>query len=156
VLIFVWLLRRNWQARRDAGFIFPCVIGLNAIADAAMTSLGRTGFGTNQALSSRYTTIAEPLWIAIVLLVVLDLVRRGGPARILPLSRLLLSVATTVLLAIASTAALQGLHAADERMGHLRPLRTMLRDGVNWPALATLYIGGGQVVRERAGQLRML
>jgi hypothetical protein len=156
LLVFVWLLRRNWQTRHDAAFIFPCVIGLNAIADAAMTALGRTGFGTNQALASRYTTIAEPLWIAIVLLVVLELVRSGGPARIPLPSRVLLSAAATLLLAAASMAALQGLHAAGERMGHLRALRTMLRDGVNWPALANLYIGDEHVIRERAGQLRML
>jgi hypothetical protein len=121
-----------------------------------MTSLGRTGFGTNQALASRYTTIAEPLWIAILLLVVLDLARRGGPSTMSMPSRLVCAGATAGFVLCSSIAAAQGAHAAAERMGNLRALRTMLRDGVNWPAVATLYIGDVPTIRQRAGQLRML
>jgi hypothetical protein len=154
--VFTWLVGRNWSARTDPAFIFPVAIGLNTLADAAMTSLGRTGFGTNQALASRYTTIAEPLWIAILLLVVLDLARRGGPSTMSMPARLVCAGATAGFVLCSSIAAVQGAHAAAERMGHLRALRTMLRDGVNWPAVATLYIGDVPTIRQRAGQLKML
>lgn len=44
------------------------LMGLYAIAGAAVTALGRAGFGVNHALSSRYTTVSSLLWLAIVVL----------------------------------------------------------------------------------------
>ena len=38
---------------------------MSPIALALVTGLGRAGFGSNQALASRYTTMSAPLWVAI-------------------------------------------------------------------------------------------
>jgi len=68
-LMYGALLRRSWSVRHDQAFIFPALLGLNAIASAVLTGLGRVELSmSGQALSSRYTTVSVGLWIAVLLL----------------------------------------------------------------------------------------
>jgi hypothetical protein len=66
-LLAVWSIRRaNGGARRAAPVWIS--LGLVAVGSAAMTALARVGIGIDQALSSRYVTFANLLWIAVVVL----------------------------------------------------------------------------------------
>lgn len=63
--LFLWLtcivfLRLN---RSILSFI---ALGLYPIGSALLTGIGRAGFGYNQALASRYTTISNLFWISIL------------------------------------------------------------------------------------------
>ncbi len=61
-------LRTVWKA--DAGrlraALFFLFLGCYAIGCALVTGIGRSGFGVEQASSSRYTTISMLLWIAVL------------------------------------------------------------------------------------------
>ena len=152
---FVGLLISTRMARTTGGFIFPCLIGIQAIADASMTALGRSGYGIDQAMSSRYQTIGAPFWIAIMLLAVLALHRQAVPQR----RRIWTAVSVCGALAL-SVAILdngrQGLIGANQRMDFLRAARPSLVAGINWKMLSRLYIDDVPSIRERAGILKML
>jgi hypothetical protein len=51
-------------------------LSLYSIGSALMTGVGRVGFGSNQAIYSRYCTMVVPLWVSLVVLLVL--LRTGG------------------------------------------------------------------------------
>jgi len=53
-------------------------LGLYALGSAALTGVARVGFGIEQALSSRYITMANPLWAAVIVLVWLAWASRSG------------------------------------------------------------------------------
>jgi hypothetical protein len=62
--------------------LWPLGLGLYAIAAGLLTTVGRTGFGTQQALASRYQTVSMPLWVGLVLFLgVLVRVERETPVR---------------------------------------------------------------------------
>ncbi len=61
-----WLWKQGPELRR---LVVPwCGLACYAVASAAMTGVGRVGFGVEQALSGRYTTIAGLFWMGLVVL----------------------------------------------------------------------------------------
>jgi hypothetical protein len=66
-LLGVWSIRRASGSFRSAAPVWIS-LGLVAVGSAAMTALARVGIGIEQALSSRYVTFANLLWIAVVML----------------------------------------------------------------------------------------
>ena len=61
----------------DPGTLLPYFgLVLYSVGSALVTGVGRLGFGTNQALASRYCTMVVPLWVSLV--VFLILLRTGG------------------------------------------------------------------------------
>jgi hypothetical protein len=46
----------------------PVALAAFSLGAAAMTGLGRVAFGVEQALSSRYITLANPFWMAVIML----------------------------------------------------------------------------------------
>jgi hypothetical protein len=78
LLIFVALVVRLRHLRGDAVFLFPVLLAVQTILTALISGLGRAWMGIDQALSSRYTTVAMPLWCAIACLLLLW--RRTAPA----------------------------------------------------------------------------
>jgi len=70
-----WMLLRKKIA--DFGTLLPYFgLSLYSIGSALVTGVGRLGFGTNQAMASRYCTMVVPLWVSLV--VFLILLRTGG------------------------------------------------------------------------------
>jgi hypothetical protein len=67
-LIFAVLaVLASWRCRERPALVLPWVmLGLFAIANAVLTGLGRAGLGVEQALTSRYVTVALLLPVAIV------------------------------------------------------------------------------------------
>ena len=70
-----WTLLRRKIA--DPGTLFPYFgLILYSVGSGLVTGVGRLGFGTDQALASRYSTMVVPLWVSLV--VFLILLRTGG------------------------------------------------------------------------------
>jgi hypothetical protein len=61
----IWSLSRRVELKILTPYLS---LGLYAILSALATGLGRVGFGSSQAMSSRYVTISLLLWIALVIL----------------------------------------------------------------------------------------
>ena len=71
-----WTLFRKKIA--DPGTLLPYFgLSLYSVGSALVTGVGRLGFGTNQALASRYCTMVTPLWVSLVVWLVL--LRNGRP-----------------------------------------------------------------------------
>lgn len=60
------LLKKN---ARTNGTLFWFSTALYPILSSAVSALGRSGFGYEQALSSRYTTISNMFWISLIILI---------------------------------------------------------------------------------------
>ena len=70
-----WMLVRKKIA--DFKTLLPYFgMSLYSIGSALMTGVGRVGFGSNQAIYSRYCTMVVPLWVSLVVFLVL--LRTGG------------------------------------------------------------------------------
>lgn len=87
---FVGLVWSRLKRTDDGSAMGPTLLALYPVAAGLMTGLGRVGFGTNQAMSSRYITIASLFWVALVALVaergsVSSAIRGWTMARIGPL-----------------------------------------------------------------------
>jgi hypothetical protein len=83
--LFLWLRRRHtpdWEALAP----WFCLMAM-PLASAAMGALGRTGFGVEQALQSRYLVVSGLFWAAL-LACLIALVPPGGRARRLGASAL--------------------------------------------------------------------
>jgi hypothetical protein len=64
----VWLLRERHRAGAREEVAFALGLAGWAAASAALTAIGRAGFGAQQAVSSRYVTIATLYWLALLVL----------------------------------------------------------------------------------------
>jgi hypothetical protein len=70
LLVLAWGVAALLRSKRmDARALAP-YLGMSAysIGSARVTGLGRVGFGSDQALSSRYCTTNTPLWASLVVL----------------------------------------------------------------------------------------
>ena len=63
-VLFAWVFR---EARRREALLWPLAIRIDVLAGGVLAAAGRAGFGTHQAMSSRYQTISMPFWIGVVL-----------------------------------------------------------------------------------------
>jgi hypothetical protein len=57
-----------WRSKQVRQFIFPLALTLNSLFILGSIAVGRTGFGAEQALASRYTTFSVCLVVGIALL----------------------------------------------------------------------------------------
>lgn len=75
VLLLLGCVAYLWHGRRDQALIASCVPWLAlasiALVNAALTAVGRCGFGINAALQSRYVSFAVLLPIALLFLIAL-------------------------------------------------------------------------------------
>jgi hypothetical protein len=60
---------RTWPPEALRAWSFFLIIGLYSVLTAALTAVGRAGFGYAQATSSRYTTVALLLWSSLIVMV---------------------------------------------------------------------------------------
>jgi hypothetical protein len=144
----------TWRSLRQGTLptaeLLPLVLGLSALATAAMIGLGRAGFGFEQALESRYITSSLWLWIAVVL----SLARFTVAARSQPhISGRLGSACTASVVAIAASVVLVGWpHGRRESAAwqqRLAPARAALIEGTDFQMLERLYPMPEAVVERR-------
>jgi hypothetical protein len=93
-LLTAWSLLRAGEGTRRLAPVWIS-IGLVAVGSAMMTALARAGIGLGQALSSRYVTFANLLWIAVAVLTLAWYAEHRARLRSLRLA----GVAATVLVA---------------------------------------------------------
>jgi hypothetical protein len=108
--------------------MWPLALGLYVLGNGVLTSAGRAGFGTRQALSSRYETISMPLWIGLVLFltVVLGVERGKRPVRARAWPTLIYLMIAAI--AVCSVTSANRSEAAWQRWhAHLAPAREALR-----------------------------
>lgn len=102
-------------------------LGLYSVGSAAVTGVARVGFGTAQALSSRYVTMANPLWVAVMVLAWLAWASRSESAgRAAPRGIHIVAIVSTLLLIAAS---LYGAYRWTERCHAYRAARVELLTG---------------------------
>jgi hypothetical protein len=83
-LLFIYLRKRHGV---PCGVLLPFLgIALYALGGAAMTAVGRTHFGHDQALASRYITFGQLLWVANITFLCVALAKLKRPGRILPVT----------------------------------------------------------------------
>ena len=129
------LIRSRAAALRDVAL--PICLAAFSLGAALMTGFGRIAFGVEQAMSSRYVTLANPLWIAIVILIGLEgspAVNQGRKSR----QRLSLSMFALLALLIACNA-VYGTFKWTERYHYLAPARTALISGDDPAILQRLH-----------------
>jgi hypothetical protein len=71
-----WLWRARWREASREELAFALGLAGFTLAAAAITTVGRAGFGIDQAVSSRYTTLATPMWLALIVLAANSSLRR--------------------------------------------------------------------------------
>ncbi|NIA15468.1 MAG: hypothetical protein GWP08_15500 [Nitrospiraceae bacterium] len=134
-----WLMRQGDVRPKDLAPYWA--MALYAIASAMVTGLGRLGYGSEQALSSRYVTLAQLLWVANLALVYLLAARRPPSAR-----GLLAALAIVLLLAANS---LHGAYRWTERYAFRHPAQTELIEGDDPDILRRLHPDVALVLKRR-------
>lgn len=126
-------------------------MALYAVATAAMTALGRVDSGLDQAMSSRYVTMANLLWVAVA-------VQSYWAGRVSdgPLLRRALPYKVGVLCALLVVASLAGAYRWAGRCQAYRGLRVDVLQGFDEERLRTIYPPNPQVIVERREVLRRL
>lgn len=127
-------------------------LGLYAIASALMTGVGRLDFGTQQALSSRYVTIANLLWAAVFVWAYVGIAQertRAPEARQRSAAALLALLVLAVLAGNSLYASLQW----SERYTHMLPAQAELMSGDDPDLLQRLH-PDPDIVLERREILR--
>jgi hypothetical protein len=82
IALFAWAALRCWRgsmARRRAALPW-IMLGVDALAAAAVTAVGRAGFGVTQALAPRYVTASTLFWPSVAVLLALALADVLGSA----------------------------------------------------------------------------
>lgn len=126
-------------------------MALYAIGTACLTALGRVDNGLDQAMSSRYVTMANLLWIPVA-------VQFYWVARLTdgPLVRRSLSIKICVLCALLVTASLVGAYRWAERHHAYTALREEVLQGYDLERLRTIYPPDSGVILERRVVLQRL
>ncbi len=131
-----------WLARRRT--LWPALapyagLALYACAGAGITGVGRSAYGVNQAMASRYCTVALLLWLAIIALLALMRHAAQGNEWPMRMMRRLLLAAAVVLALSTLLASRQGYYELQERARHLAPAVRQLETGEGTDLLTRLY-----------------
>ena len=70
-----------WQKRASLGVLLPYfAMTAYSVGTAMITGVGRVGFGSDEALESRYCTMVVPFWVSLVVFLLLLAQRSNRPA----------------------------------------------------------------------------
>jgi hypothetical protein len=152
VVVFAWLLIRERALIGTPIYTFAFLAGVNAMAGALMTGLGRTGLGTNQGLSLRYISLSTLLWVSIAVLFALGGPQRSGlwPTGKWPgLKTVVAGAALVLLTASVVETGYKGVQFAYTRYEQLEPARRALILGDDDELLTRLYPSPAEVRSRR-------
>lgn len=152
LLLWSTSLTQLFLSRIPVRLLAPWIgMALYAIATACLTALGRVDNGLDQAMSSRYVTMANLLWIPVA-------IQFYWVARINegPLVRRSLYFKICVLCALLGVASLTGAYRWAERHHAYSALREELIQGYDLERLRTLYPPDPGVILERRVILQRL
>ena len=142
----------RWHAVPLAALAPYLCMGLYAAAAAAVTGLGRVGFSADQALSSRYVTMAQLLWVSNVVLAYLLASRLRLDARG-TMTRWGFAAAMVLLGLLVAVNSVYGTLKWTERYAYRFPARAELLAG-NDPELLRRLHPNVEIVKERCEVLR--
>ncbi|MBI2423327.1 MAG: hypothetical protein HYV27_10900 [Candidatus Hydrogenedentes bacterium] len=143
VLVFE-LLRRDHRALRTRLLLLG--LGLYSLGSALITAYARAGYGLEQAMSPRYVTMAQLLWVACLIGIAM---RSAAPGQ------KLLRAASGLILVAGSLSYLYGAYRWTERYHAYAPVRDVLLTGDDETMIRRIYPEPG-VVLERREILRNL
>jgi hypothetical protein len=152
-VVFAGLAWRLRACYRDPVYLFPLTVGLQAIGVGVIAASGRAWIGSDQALASRYATIAIPVWCATAALAMLLVRQQREKPRRMALSAVL-AAALIAVLASAWIVGEYGVLEARARANYLQGARRGLITG-NVHLMQRLY-PNLVVVKQRRAILRML
>lgn len=141
--------RRGALAKDLAPYV---CFGLYAIASAAVTGVGRLGFGTEQAMSPRYVTFSSLLWVALIVFVYAALARQWPHVKSFAAKAAVCAAALCLALDLAANSAYGSLKWT-ERYRHMLPAQAELESG-NDPGLLQRLHPDPELVIERRPVLR--
>ncbi len=130
----LWLWRTCRAPRANALYL---ALGLYTLMSALITAGGRVEFGVEQAMSSRYITLATPLWIA--------LIATFPPG--LPGYRERLQVFMLVAFFLATS--IHGAYRWTERYHAMAPARAALLRGEDHPGYRFIYPPAPETILQR-------
>lgn len=126
-------------------------MALYAIGTACLTALGRVDNGLDQAMSSRYVTMANLLWIPVAIQFYWVARLNDGP-----IVRRSLALKISVLCALLVTASLVGAYRWAERHHAYEGLRNQVLQGYDLDSLRTIYPPDPSVILDRREVLQRL
>ncbi len=142
---------RNGQAQVWLPYV---ALAAYAVGSAAITGLGRVGFGAEQAMSPRYITFSNMLWIAnlVLAVVVFGDMRSTGrvfercPERSAKTAAATLAGVLVLLLLFCSA---YGLYRWTERYNYRLEARQVLLDGTDTDMLSRIHPEPWKIIRRR-------
>lgn len=145
LLLWSTSLAQLFLSRVSIRILSPWIgMALYAIGTAAITALGRVDIGLDQAMSSRYVTMANLLWIAVAIQFYWVARLNDGP-----IVRRTLAVKVVLLCALLLTTSLTGAYRWAERHHAYSGLRNQILQGYDLESLQTVYPPNPAVVIER-------
>jgi len=151
LILFGWAVRSFLRRHRNAlPAMSPLLLmGTYSLACAALTGIGRVGFGVTQATSYRYVTFSNLIWFAILVFLAVELWEVGTAAkskRAAWAKRIALgAVVIIILVLVGRTSYRVGYRVLKSYHGRLLPARSELLRGQNDELLRRLYIDPGYV-----------
>jgi hypothetical protein len=150
ILVWIVTLCQLWVSRVPLASLLPWIgLALYGMGTAALTALGRVDEGLEQALSSRYATMANLFWLPVV--VQLYWVAQVSEGQLV---KRLLPAKLTCICGALLIASLVGAYRWTERYNAYDALRTEVRFGNDLERLRTLYPPAPEVILERRVFLR--
>ncbi len=145
LLLWSTSLLQLFLSRVSLRILSPWIgMALYAIGTACITALGRVDNGLDQAMSSRYVTMANLLWIPVAIQFYWVARLNDGP-----IVRRSLAVKVSVLCALLVTASLTGAYRWAERHHAYSGLRNQVLQGYDLESLRTIYPPDPAAVIER-------
>ncbi|MBL7645005.1 MAG: hypothetical protein JNK74_02335 [Candidatus Hydrogenedentes bacterium] len=145
LLLWSTSLAQLFLSRVSLRVLSPWIgMALYAIGTAAITALGRVDIGLDQAMSSRYVTMANLLWVAVAIQFYWVARLNDGP-----IVRRTLAVKVVALCALLLTASLTGAYRWAERHHAYSGLRNQVLQGYDLESLHTVYPPNPAAVVER-------
>jgi len=151
LILFGWTVRSFLRRYRNAlTAMSPLLLmGTYSLACAALTGIGRVGFGAMQATSYRYVTFSNLIWFAILVFLAVQLGDVGTAAKSKRAARVkriaLGAIIIITLVLVGRTSYRVGYRMLKSYHGRLLPARTELLRGENDELLRRLYIDPGYV-----------
>jgi hypothetical protein len=142
-IIFSFLNFKDPAYRRAC--TLPLALAAFSVGSAAMTGFGRIAFGPEQALSSRYVTLANPFWIALLILIeskFRSTSQQGARGLIAAITMFCIAVLLFI-------NAVYGTYKWDEQYNFLKPTRAGLVEGNNLELLLRLHPDPAIVIERR-------
>jgi len=152
VVLWALFLRHTWANAPRGAWAVALGLGCYAIGSGGLTAVARASEGVDQALSSRYVTIASLLWYAVLLLLFLA-VKAQTYKTFWPIERWIAVTTGTAIVVLALVNSAHGAYRWNERYNAYQALRETLVEGEDLSGFEIVY-PDPKILMERRAILR--